>query len=321
MFDPKTFFNTVNPNKNIIVAYSGGVDSTAMLHFCYELHKKKLLLGNLSALHINHSLNTNSDLWEEHCQKFCEKRNIPFKSRTVEVSKKKSGLESAARQARYKIFTEVLKSNDQILLAHHADDVAETVLFRLFRGTGLDGLQGPMKKRYLGEGVLLRPWLDRTKSELIKYLSDHKIQHITDESNFNDDQDRNFIRNELMELISGRWPSAPKQIQQTSELIFKHKKTYDILLEQKFGSQIKGLKLDRKFLLDLDESTCIEIIRYWIKKNNVAMPNKKILGEILKAFIYSKPSAITRVNWSRADNEQKKAFLTFSDGDLVLNEK
>ena len=124
-----------------------------------------------------------------------------------------------------------------------------------------------------------------------------------------------------MELISGRWPNAPKQIQQTSELIFKHKKTYDILLEQKFGSQIKGLKLDRKFLLDLDESTCVEIIRYWIKKNNVAMPNKKILGEILKAFIYSKPSAITRVNWSRADNEQKKAFLTFSDGDLVLNEK
>ena len=93
------------------------------------------------------------------------------------------------------------------------------------------------------------------------------------------------------------------------------------MLEQKFGSQIKGLKLHRKFLLDLDESTCIEIIRYWIKKNNVAMPNKKILGEILKAFIYSKPSAITLVNWSRADNDQKKAFLTFSDGDLVLNEK
>ena len=96
---------------------------------------------------------------------------------------------------------------------------------------------------------------------------------------------------------------------------------YDILLEQQFGSQIKGLKLNRKFLLDLDESACAEIIRYWIKKNNVAMPNKKILGEILKAFIYSNPSAITRVNWSRADNDQKKAFLTFSDGDLVLNEK
>ena len=185
----------------------------------------------------------------------------------------------------------------------------------------MDGLQGPMKKRYLGEGVLLRPWLDRTKSELIKYLSDHNIQYITDESNFQDDQDRNFIRNELMKLVSGRWPNAPKKIQQTSELIFKHKKIYDILLEQQFGSQIKGLKLNRKFLLDLDESACAEIIRYWIKKNDIAMPNKKILGEILKAFIYSNPSAITRVNWSRADNDQKKAFLSFSDGDLVLNEK
>ena len=95
----------------------------------------------------------------------------------------------------------------------------------------------------------------------------------------------------------------------------------DIDCAVKFGSQIKGLKLHRKFLLDLDESTCVEIIRYWIKKNNAAMPNKKILGEILKAFIYSSPGARTQVNWSRADNDQNSAFLTFGDGDLILNEK
>ena len=75
------------------------------------------------------------------------------------------------------------------------------------------------------------------------------------------------------------------------------------------------------FLLDLEEDTCTEVIRYWIKANNVAMPNKKIIGEILKAFIYSNPSAKTQVHWSRADNDQKGAFLTFCDGDLVLNKK
>jgi hypothetical protein len=104
-------------------------------------------------------------------------------------------------------------------------------------------------------------------------------------------------------------------------LVSKHKKAHDFLLEKQFGKYIHGLKLRRGCLLDLEEETCTEVIRYWIKMNNIAMPNKKIIGEILKAFIYSNPSSRTQVQWSRADNDQKNAFLTFSDGDLILNKK
>ena len=321
MFDSKAFFNLVDPNKNIIVAFSGGGDSSALLHFCYDLNQNGLLQGNLSAIHINHSLNKESDHWEDHCKIFCEERNIPLQSHGINIDVKKSGLESAARNARYKIFKDALQSNDQLLMAHHADDVAETILFRLFRGTGLDGLQGPMKKRALGEGVLLRPWLGYTKTDLNKYLSTNDIKFISDETNFEDNQDRNFIRNKVLKMASNRWPNASMQIQQTAALVSKHKKAYDFLLDQQFGENIRGSKLYRKFLLDLEEDTCVEVIRYWIKINNVAMPNKKIIGEILKAFIHSNPTPRTQVNWSRADNDQKSAFLTFSDGYLILNEK
>ena len=321
MLDSKVFFDLVDSKKNIIVAFSGGGDSSALLHFCYELNQKTLLHGNLSAIHINHSLNQNSDQWEEHCKIFCEERNIPFMSHGVNINVKKSGLESAARNARYKIFKDTLHSDDQLLMAHHADDVAETVIFRLFRGTGIDGLQGPMKKRTMGEGVLLRPWLGYTKSDLTQYLSANDIKFISDDTNFEDNQDRNFIRNEVLKMASNRWPNASKQIQQTAELVSKHKKAHDFLLDQQFGKNIRGPKLYRKFLVDLEEDTCLEVIRYWIKINNVAMPNKKIIGEILKAFIYSNPSPKTQVNWSRADNDQKNAFLTFCDGDLILNKK
>tara|TARA_B100000214_G_scaffold35025_1_gene22125 strand:+ start:579 stop:1544 length:966 start_codon:yes stop_codon:yes gene_type:complete len=321
LFDSKAFFNLVDPNKNIIVAFSGGGDSSALLHFCYDLNQNGLLQGNLSAIHINHSLNKESDHWEDHCKIFCEERNIPLQSHGINIDVKKSGLESAARNARYKIFKDALQSNDQLLMAHHADDVAETILFRLFRGTGLDGLQGPMKKRALGEGVLLRPWLGYTKTDLNKYLSTNDIKFISDETNFEDNQDRNFIRNKVLKMASNRWPNASMQIQQTAALVSKHKKAYDFLLDQQFGENIRGSKLYRKFLLDLEEDTCVEIMRYWIKINNVAMPNKKIIGEILKAFIHSNPTPRTQVNWSRADNDQKSAFLTFSDGYLILNEK
>ncbi|MDA9935898.1 tRNA lysidine(34) synthetase TilS [Gammaproteobacteria bacterium] len=321
MFDPKVFFDLVDPNKNIIVAFSGGGDSSALLHFCYELNQQGLLQGHLSAIHINHLLSKHSDSWEDHCKIFCRERNIDYQSYAVNINIKKSGLESAARNARYKIFQEALQPNDQLLMAHHADDVAETILFRLFRGTGLDGLQGPMKKRPLGKGVILRPLLGYAKADLSQYLSANNIEFITDETNFDDHQDRNYIRNELLHRASSRWPNASLQIQQTAELVSKHKKVHDFLLDKQFGEKIKDSKLQRMFLLELEEDTCKEVIRYWIKTNNVAMPNKKIIGEILKAFIYSNPSAKTQVHWSRADNDQKSAFLTFCNGDLVLNKK
>ena len=321
MFDLKNFFDLVDPNKNIIVAFSGGGDSSALLHFCHELNQRKLLNRNLSAVHINHSLNKDSDQWEDHCKIFCQERDISFQSHVVNVDSKKSGLESAARNARYKIFQETLQLNDQLLMAHHADDVAETILFRLFRGTGLDGLQGPVKERPLGEGVILRPWLDYTKSELNQYLSANNIKFISDGTNFEDNQDRNFIRNEVLKMAASRWPNANRQIQQTASLVSKHKKAHDFLLDQQFGVNIRGPKLQRKFLLDLEKDVCIEVIRYWIKINNVAMPNKKIIGEIVKAFIQTNPSSKTKVNWSRADNDQNSAFLTFGDGDLILNKK
>ncbi len=321
MFDPKAFLDLVDPNQNIIVAFSGGGDSSALLHFCNELSLKERLHANLSAIHVNHSINKNSNLWEDHCRKFCKDRNIPFQSYVVNISTKKSGLESAARNARYSIFKKALQKNDQLLMAHHADDVAETILYRLFRGTGIDGLQGPVKKRVLGEGMILRPWLDYTKAELSEYLSDHDIDFVHDDTNFEDNQDRNFIRNEVLKTTFDRWPNASKQIQKTADLVSRHKLAHDFLIEKQFGENIKGSKLQRKFLLDLDEETCSEVIRFWIKANNFAMPNKKVIGEILKAFIFSNPSPKTQVNWSRADNDQKNAFLTFSNGDLILNDK
>ena len=86
MFDPKVFFDLVDPNKNIIVAFSGGGDSSALLHFCYELNQQGLLQGHLSAIHINHSLSKYSDSWEDHCKIFCRERNIDYQSCVVNIN-------------------------------------------------------------------------------------------------------------------------------------------------------------------------------------------------------------------------------------------
>ena len=88
MFDLKAFLDLVDPSQNIIVAFSGGGDSSALLHFCHELNLQQHLHASLSAIHVNHSLNKNSDLWEDHCRKFCKDRNIPFQSYVVTINKK-----------------------------------------------------------------------------------------------------------------------------------------------------------------------------------------------------------------------------------------
>tara|TARA_B000000460_G_scaffold53197_1_gene35155 strand:+ start:858 stop:1823 length:966 start_codon:yes stop_codon:yes gene_type:complete len=321
LISTNTFVNLVDPNKNIVIAYSGGGDSSALLHFCYELKQKNILLGNLSAIHINHSLNNEAEVWEKHCKNFCEERDIQLYCKKIFIDSKKSGLESAARQERYKIFANRLQSGDQLLLAHHADDVAETILYRLFRGTGLDGLQGPLKKRKLGDGVIIRPLLPYTKATLNAYLKDKKINFISDESNFNSDQDRNFIRNEVLELVQNRWPKAAQQIQKTSVFASQYVYLIESLLFDRFGESLLKNKLERQILTSLDEPICAEVLRYWIKNNNIAVPNQRILNEIMKAFIRSKPSLKTCVDWSRADQAQNGGVLIYVNGQLVLNKK
>ena len=321
MLDSKTFFHLIDPSKNIIVAYSGGGDSTALLNYCYELKQDNHLKGSLSAIHVNHSISPHADSWVMHCKKFCSERDIPLICESIKVDGKKSGLESAARQGRYEVFKQNISSSDQLLLAHHADDVAETLMFRLFRGTGIDGLSGPIKSRKLGEGILLRPWLDYSKSILISYLVDRKLNYIEDESNASNNQDRNYIRNEILPLVSKRWPNANSQIQQTSSIIAQHLDVHEKLIYAQFPDTLFEPSLCIESIKSLDEGMRNEVIRHWIKNNNVAVPNKKILQEITKAFIHAQPSTKTLVEWSRADKAQSGGVLTFADGDLIINNK
>ena len=126
------------------------------------------------------------------------------------------GIESASRKVRYKIFENLLESGDQILLAHHSDDVAETIFMRLLRGTGIDGLEGPLSQRTFGKGLLIRPLLEVSKKEILNYLVENDIKFIEDESNKEDEFDRNFLRNKVFPMLEKRWKNFPKRVNNTS---------------------------------------------------------------------------------------------------------
>ena len=302
-------------DKKIYVGYSGGPDSTALLHLLYSND-----ISNVEAIHINHNLSRKSAEWEDHCKQTSKKLGIPCHVESVEIKIDGDGLESAARKARYKVFTKYLKEGDQILLGHHSNDVAETFLLRLFRGTGVDGLESLNVKRGVGDGYLVRPLINLTKEDIMMYLRENNISYIKDESNDEQEQDRNYIRNNIIPSIEQRWMKASSRISNTSEFIRIKNQSYEILLEEKFEHLISK-KIQVKDLREIDEPFVVDIIRYSIRKQSIAMPSKKVIEEILKTFIQSNPGPKSLVSWTRADKDQVGGEICYKDGCIIISKK
>lgn len=188
--------------KRVAVGLSGGLDSVVLLHVLHGLAPR---IGcKLSAIHVNHGLSANAGDWQRFCAGYCLELGVPFKAIKVKVRKQGHGLEAAAREARRAAFEGVRA--DAIALAHHLDDQAETVLFNLLRGTGLEGASGMPIQGRLGNKMLLRPMLDAPRSAIRAYAQEHRLAWIEDESNADEKLTRNFIRLRVGPLLAKKFP-------------------------------------------------------------------------------------------------------------------
>ncbi len=312
--------DVLSTENKIFVAFSGGLDSTALLFLCNTALKQKKI-KNLKAIHINHNLSSNSDKWQQHSENFCRSNNIEFESFVVEVSKNRSSIESQARQARYKIFESLLGENDQILLAHHMDDVFETILLRLFRGTGVDGLSGLNEKRSLGKGKIIRPFLNLPKSDLKIYIDENDLPYIEDDTNSNNDFDRNFLRNEIIPTLDKRWNKLSERASFTSLTAKKKKLALDFMLENTYKKEILSGIIAREDFLEKPYFLIEELIRLTLRKKGIALPNQKVLSEIMNVFFQRKPSNESYVEWSRKDGEQNGGKVYSEHNDIIFVKK
>ncbi|VVO97657.1 tRNA(Ile)-lysidine synthase [Pseudomonas fluorescens] len=188
------------------IAFSGGLDSTVLLHLLALLAKTESL-PVLSAIHVHHGLQAAADAWPAHCQSVCDALGVPLEVVRVQVQPGAS-LERAARDARYGVFVEVTQANEVLLTAQHRDDQAETLLFRLLRGAGVRGLAGMPLQRSLGKGHLLRPLLGVSRAELEAYAAEHRLSWIEDPSNQDRQYSRNYLRHQVVPVLTERWPQA-----------------------------------------------------------------------------------------------------------------
>ncbi len=197
------------------VGFSGGVDSTVLLHLLHRWCAANPGSPNLRALHINHGLQAAAGDWQRHCELVCRSLQVPLYTCTVDVRAQGSG-EAAARTVRYRAFQEQLSPGAVLFLGHHLDDQVETFFLRLLRGAGVEGLAAMPRRRTLGEGFLVRPLLEFSRSDIEHYAAHHTLEYVEDPSNSNTTMDRNFLRVKLLPLLASRWPSYRQTVARAS---------------------------------------------------------------------------------------------------------
>lgn len=189
------------------LAFSGGLDSTVLLHLLQDFCRRRPDSPPLHAVHINHGLHSQASHWAAHCEAVCAALEVPLILRRVKVAGASGlGLEAAARDGRYTAFEQLLQPGDCLLMAHHLDDQVETFFLRLLRGAGLQGLAAMPAQRTLGSGLLLRPLLGCSREQLQRYAHEQALHWIDDPSNEDTGLDRNYLREQVLPLLARRWP-------------------------------------------------------------------------------------------------------------------
>jgi len=292
------------------VGFSGGLDSTVLLHALAQLQ----LPVQLRALHINHQISPNADAWQIQCANFCAQYSIPFHTEKVRVENTGKGIEDAARVARYAVFEKNLALHDYLLTAHHANDQAETLLLRMMRGTGPRGLAAMAATRVLGAGFLARPLLQFTRAELEAYAHTHQLRWVDDESNLDDDYDRNFLRNQVMPLLHSRWPEFKRKWQQTTELCAQQETVMeeiareDLLNAHPIAERV-GQSIDLNKLLALSPARQQNLLRYWLRSLNHTTPEQLHWQQISQQLFFGRDDAQARVAWGNVALQTYRARL------------
>jgi len=271
-------FSNSTEVKRWVIALSGGLDSMVTL----ELAHRFLPKAAITAVHVNHNQQQSAEHWQYFCAQQCLQRDIEFRSFSVSP---KGSSEQLLRDARYQCFEQFLVAGDCLLLGHHANDQAETMLFRLVRGAGAKGLSAMPRHRSISSGYLLRPLLSISRPSLEQLAQQYALQWIEDPSNQSLEYDRNYIRKQVLSPLVAHWPKACEQMAVSAHLIDQER----ALLNQYLAEDLRALVIDNRFNLQawksLEKNKAISLLRFWVSEKTASPVSKNALNRILHEVV------------------------------------
>ncbi|RRW15935.1 tRNA lysidine(34) synthetase TilS [Stutzerimonas stutzeri] len=258
------------------MAFSGGLDSTVLLHALVRLAERRAL-PPIRAIHVHHGLQVAADDWPAHCQQVCDRLGVALEVVRVQVVPGAS-LERAARDARYQAFAARLGEDELLLTGQHRDDQAETLLFRLLRGAGVRGLAAMPVARALASGQLVRPLLDVSRAELEGYARANGLAWVEDPSNKQPEYSRNFLRRQVLPLLQQRWPQVSSSLARTAAHMADAQQLLDELAQQDLAVAQAGIDFDWLNLPSLALAPLRELtparqrnaLRHWLAARTLA---------------------------------------------------
>ncbi|MBQ6841342.1 MAG: tRNA lysidine(34) synthetase TilS [Bacilli bacterium] len=294
----------------VIVACSGGSDSMALLHLMLDNFPNH----NIICAHVNHKVRKQSDKEYEYLKSFCEETNVIFEG--MEISTKiKHNFESEARKIRYTFF-DCLYNKYQakfIITAHHADDLMETILMRLTRGSNLSGYAGIKFE----EGKFLRPFISITKQEILEYVKTNNIKYYEDITNSQESHTRNKYRHKVLPFLKKENKDVHKKYLKFSKTLLE----YDNFLEKYINDKelIVNNKVSTEKLIKEEyivQKKVLELLVKEIQKNNFLEVSDKNVENMLNIINSSKSNSIVNLSNGYIG---KKSYNTFEIYKQVIN--
>ena len=258
--------NLLKNDDTLVLGISGGPDSMCLLHVLISLKEKYNL--KLVCAHINHGLRIESNEEKIFVENFCQNNGIIFEYLKIDNYKNNKFSEEEARRKRYAFFEELIKKYNAkyLMTAHHGDDLIETVMMRMVRGSTLSGFIGIPKISSNEKYKIVRPLLYLTKEDIYKYLFDKEIEYVIDKSNDSDKYTRNRYRKQLLPFLKQEEEKVHLKFLKYSEELEKYNNYINSLIKEK----IKTIIIDDKIVIDklLEEDKFIQekIIEYKIKE-------------------------------------------------------
>ena len=247
--------NLIQSEDSVLVGVSGGPDSVTLLHILNALQPD--MFRSLGVAHLNHGIRTSeSDRDAEFVSNLCCSMKISFHGSKMDVSfyarKKKLNLEEASRKCRYDFFRSLLQNEGytKIAIGQHANDNAESVLMHLFRGSGIKGVSSMPAIR---DDKVIRPLLKVTRSEIMDYISSHRLMHVYDSTNFDITLTRNRVRHRLIPMLENEFNPKIVKALNTFSVISQCEDEWMSQIAESFFSKILVEKKTGKIVLAASE--------------------------------------------------------------------
>ncbi len=286
--------------RRLCVAYSGGLDSGALLSALAQLRTRERF--RLRAVHVDHGIQPQSARWARAARARARVLCVPCRivELSIETSRGES-LEAAARDARYRALAAALAPDELLLTAHHQEDQLETVLLALLRGSGVRGLAAMSAVTPWAHTLLLRPLLPVSRAQLEQYVRRRALEWSDDPSNADERFDRNYLRRSVLPLIRQRWPAAAATVTRSARHLAEARR----LLEQQALAALEdardGATVRVSVLRRLSLPQRRNAIQLWIAERGLPPPDHRRLHEICGPLLAARGDAVPKVRWRGAE--------------------